>query len=148
MQTRTCLCILHMLLADSQVNAVKREEKNQCDKVWWVRWRRPADGEGVLVGALGGTARKRVTFASRVLKNEKGTHLWVEGLISDKSGRGGKVSGKYRTLEGHGQWASALVWPELMGTGRGPHCRLNIWNLWSIAQLPEFLVLSMVESHC
>lgn len=48
----------------------------------------------ILFVALRETTSKRRPFVCRALKNEKETHLWVQGVISDKSSRGGGDSVK------------------------------------------------------
>ena len=43
------------------------------------------------VGGIGENYQEKGDICLKVLKNEKEAHLWVEGLISDKSGRGAKT---------------------------------------------------------
>lgn len=100
-------------------------------KINWVRWQRPLNEEVILFVALRETTSKRGAFVCRALKNEKETHLWVQGVISDKSSREGETVWKCHCV---------LVWPELMGTMRCPaRTAQSMFRTCGILQVTGFL---------
>lgn len=89
----------------------------------------------------GETTSKRGTFVCRALKNEKETHLWVQGVISDKRRRGGGDRVKVPLCS---SVARAYGDSEMPNYGLLSACLEPV----EYCRSPGFLVLSMVKSHC